>query len=110
MIVVDVIEEFIENMDYNLKVKNFYYDNVLNITTFYVDNYLFARDGLFLLIDNNLEVKIKSVDYKLKTITVANDYSTFTKIEIKPPYFLHGTPYATNKQLNKLTKDRKSVV
>jgi hypothetical protein len=102
MIVVDVIESFIENLNYNLKIKNFIYDSILNTTIFYVDNYLYARDSLILLIDTN-EVKIRSVDYKIKTITVEGDYSTFTNVAIKAPYFLHGTPYATNKKLNKVT-------
>jgi hypothetical protein len=104
MIVVDVIEQFIENLNYEIKILNISYDNITNITTFYVSNYLYVRDDLSLIIDNTNEEKIRSVDYTLKTIMVDNDYTTAKNLKITPPYFLHGTPYATNKELNKLTK------
>jgi hypothetical protein len=81
------------------------YNSTLDETSFVVKNYLFAREELILIITDTLNVttnvKIKAVNFSTKTIIVEGDYTSYSNIKLDAPFFVHGTPYATNKKLDK---------
>lgn len=127
MIVVDVIEDFLNSLSLNLKTLSFFYDKASGKTSVVVDNYLFARDALDVAVnatfsDNStttLDSKIKSVDTATSTIVIEVDFFTLANpapfdpavdeeitlksigIELPRPMFRHGTPYAVNNEIDR---------
>lgn len=97
MIVPNVIESFINSLDYSLKILSVSYDSPSNITSIEVADKLYAREYLNVLID--------SVPNKILSVT--GNVLTFsgeiipTTISLIPPYFAHGTPYAVNVELDR---------
>lgn len=100
MIVVDVLDNFIANLDYDLVVEGITYDVVLDISTITVKDYLFARPYLMLTI-GGIEYRIETVDYSLSTMTVLGDVTLETVFTLPTPMFAHGTPYAINSKLDR---------
>ena len=86
----DIIEAFINSLDFTLNIVS-YSDNGTD-TTITVKNAYHARKGLTVTID--------SVDYPIKSVTgndiVIAGVLTPIVVVLQSPFYFHGTPYATN--------------
>jgi len=99
MIVVDVLEDFINGLNYQLDIVLVEYNITTDITTVTVRDTLYARERLIVLV-NDIETMIVSVDYTDNKIEFQGEI-VVTKIVLQTPFYIHGTPYAVNKQLDR---------
>jgi len=100
MIVPDIIEDFLNQISWDLRIVSFS-DDTLN-TTLVLDRVLYAREGLQLQIDN-VPYTIVSVDYSTNTIVLEGVIAMITDqaVLLDAPIFLHGTPYMTNRHFTR---------
>jgi len=104
MLVVDVIEEFIAGLDLSSAVLSS--STSLGQTTIVVENVFQARSGLTCFIDGS-EYVIASVDYDAKSVTLLEAVEAPVLFRMPSPFYFHGTPYATNAHISRLSDSEK---
>lgn len=104
MLVVDVIDEFIAGLDLSSQIT---FAVIASETIIVVEEVFHARAGLNCKIDG-VDFKILEVDYDSKNITVLGAPATANIFSMNPPFYFHGTPYATNAHISRL-KDSEKV-
>lgn len=93
MIIPDIIETFLNSLDFGGRVLTITNDGTN--TTIGADSILYARQGLEVSIDGT-PYQILTADYSTNTFTVSGVIPTAVVWQLDRPIFLHGTPYLTN--------------
>ena len=106
MIVVDEIEAFINSLDLSSEVISVEEFAGANKTRLFVGNVFHARPNLYPLIDG-VPRKVLSVDYAANSLFVEGEFTVATTFVMPSPFYFHGTPYATNAHISRLSDDEK---
>lgn len=105
MIVANVLDTFIDSLDYSLKIVSVSYDSPNNITSFVVNRLLYLRDFSKILVDS-VEYSVINVNYSNKSFDIIGNFQLATTLSVKKPYYTHGTPYMANVKLDSAGKVR----
>ena len=100
IIVPDVVEAFILNgLDLTEDVIMASSDGIT--TSLFVGALLHIREGMTVVVDG-VTAPVSGVNASLKRINVLGDFPDAKQVTYQPPFFFHGTPYATNSHLSHL--------
>lgn len=101
MNVPDTIETFVDQIDYTLTVVSYSNDGI-NTTIIFEDIYHASI---------RLMLNVNSVDYKIilvngNSITIKGVIDPVNTVKIQKPFYYHGTPRATNNEINLMQENR----
>ena len=109
IIVPDIIEDFINQLDFTFDFKSATYDGTN--TTITIENTLHLRAGMSVVIIG-FSFQVISVDSAANSLVVPGDLSQIANpgrtVTLPTPFFFHGTSYAVNSHISRL-KDPEKV-
>lgn len=97
----DILERFVNQLPLTFPVLAASYNGVQ--TTFTLETILHLRAGLNVQIVGGPSVGVVGVNHDLNTFQVVGDFRSAQAITLPTPFFFHGTPYAVNSHISRLS-------